>query len=399
MTSLERLHTLRGIDRAIREARSVEAIACAATERMGQVLPCRRASVALYDFDRGVVEVLATFDVAQTTGPVTSTFPLEYLPPLASFWKGEAQVVADLAAQRDRSPLEDVLAAGGVRSLLRAPLVLRGRVVGALTLLGMDPGVFEAEHVDIAREVAAHLVVAIENARLLEEGQAASRRLRALSRRLVQLQEAERRAIACELHDEIGQALTGVKLTLQMSAARCPEDVAARLGEARALVDDLISRVRRLSLDLRPPVLDHQGLIPAIEGLVERYTAQTGISVSFEHSCLKGRPPSEVETTAYRVVQEALTNVARHADASSATVRVVAGDDVLTVEVADEGCGFDLSRVRAQSVSAGLSGMEERAALLGGQVTIGSAPGAGTKVTARLPLESAAEVARASAMA
>jgi PAS domain S-box-containing protein len=220
-----------------------------------------------------------------------------------------------------------------------------------------------------------------------------ARRLQALSRRLLEVQESERRALARELHDEIGQLLTGLKLSLERSSRLAAGDVRAALEEAEGLVKDLTGRVRDLSLRLRPTMLDDLGLLPALVWLFERYTAQTRVDVSFEHGPLPGRFPPPVETAAYRIIQEALTNAARHAAVAEVVVRLWADDEALGLQVEDRGAGFDAHGVGAAGTSGGLSGMQERARLLGGRLEVESAPGAGTRVTAELPLGDAVATA------
>jgi len=205
--------------------------------------------------------------------------------------------------------------------------------------------------------------------------------LQLLSRQLLQAQEVERRSIARELHDEIGQRLTGLGLLLSSQHPSLDQ-----LTDAQAIVRDLIARLRTLSLDLRPTILDDLGLLPALVWLFERYTAQTNVSVRFEHRLLDDqRFDPDVEITAYRIIQEALTNVARHAGVNEVTVRLWTDDDTLTVVIVDQGRGFDPQRIDTRA-SSGLTGMQERAALLGGSLTIEAFPGAGTRLTATLPL-------------
>jgi two-component system, NarL family, sensor histidine kinase UhpB len=213
-------------------------------------------------------------------------------------------------------------------------------------------------------------------------------RLQELSRQVLQAQEVERRAIARELHDEIGQQLSAVGILLSIIDRQLPSELAqARLETAQARVGDLIAQVRNLGLNLRPAILDDFGLMPALVWLFERYTTQTQIAVQFEHAGLEEqRFAPEVETTAYRIVQEALTNVARHAGVTEVTVRLWIDADTLWVVVADHGHGFDPQTIDMRT-SSGLAGMVERAALLGGTLTIESAPGTGTRVTASLPLQ------------
>jgi len=147
-----------------------------------------------------------------------------------------------------------------------------------------------------------------------------------------------------------------------------------------------MNRVRQLSLDLRPTMLDDLGLLPTLLWYLERYTAQTDIRVDFGHGGLEGRFAPPVETTVFRIVQEALTNVARHAGVSEVKVHLWVQQNVLRVRVEDRGAGFEPELAMSAALSSGLTGMRERAALLGGRFTIESAPGAGTCLTAELPL-------------
>jgi signal transduction histidine kinase len=144
--------------------------------------------------------------------------------------------------------------------------------------------------------------------------------------------------------------------------------------------------VHELALDLRPAMLDDLGLIPALLWRCERYTAQTQVKVNFAHTGMATRFPPEVETAAYRIVQEALTNVTLHAGVNEATVRLWTDQNQLVVEIQDQGNGFDPDAALAAGATSGLAGMRERALLLGGQFTLESAPGNGTRVTAKLPL-------------
>lgn len=210
--------------------------------------------------------------------------------------------------------------------------------------------------------------------------------LEAHSRVVVAAQEAERRRIARELHDEIGQALTGLALSLANLERDAPADLRANLADARAGMGELVTRVHDFSLALRPAMLDDLGLLPALLWLMEHvHSAQTGLHVDLDHRGLDRRFSWEVETAAYRVVQEALNNVARHAATSEAQVRCVAEGDELAIEICDQGIGFNVRAVRAHTTS-GLRGMQERARLLGGHLRIESVPGKGTRVVAKLPV-------------
>ena len=208
-------------------------------------------------------------------------------------------------------------------------------------------------------------------------------RMKVLSRRLIDVQEAERRIIALELHDQIGQILTGLKLKLEMTARLPADEMRSNLDEAQTLVNDLLTRTRELSLDLRPATLDHLGLHAALLRHLRHFTSQTNVRVDFRHTGLDGkRFFPELETAAFRIVQEALTNIARHSGASEAMVRIWVSLDTLIVEVEDKGNGFDAQSALATGQSSGLPGMRERASLLGGNFSIESHIGIGTRLTA-----------------
>ncbi len=227
--------------------------------------------------------------------------------------------------------------------------------------------------------------------RLLQETEEGRHRLEALSRRLVELQEIERSEIARELHDEIGQLLTGLKLLLASGASREKRERAPR-GEAASereemagIVNELIGRLRDLSMNLRPPMLDEIGLVSTLRWHFERYTSRTRVHVSFMENIDGSRFPGAVEITAFRIVQEALTNVARHAEVAEVDVEIRADREGLKLLIEDKGRGFN-PRTATSGRSAGIIGMQERANLVGGRLTLESAIGAGTRIAVVLPL-------------
>ncbi len=217
------------------------------------------------------------------------------------------------------------------------------------------------------------------------EGHAA--RLQALSSRLLRVQEDERRALAQELHDQIGQLLTGLRFQLESAHRAAPS---APLADALALTSDLLRSVRALTLELRPRLLDDLGLGPALEWQSRVFHQQTGIKVDLETSLPPGRLAPELETAVFRIVQEALTNVARHSGATQAVVTLTADEVALQVEVSDRGRGFDPVAARARYDSVGLSGIAERVRLAGGRFDLFSQAGQGTRLHAEFPLGAAA---------
>ena len=209
--------------------------------------------------------------------------------------------------------------------------------------------------------------------------------IRAMYRQLLEAQEKERAHIARELHDEVGQILTALKLSLEVVKRVPPEKAAARLEDAGSMVHELMARVREMSLDLRPSMLDDLGLLPALQWHIRRFSLRTGIHLVLDAPGDHDRYPPEIETAVYRIAQEALTNIARHSGAREAKVTLKADLDRLYVAAEDTGHGFALDSP-LRSRTSGVSGMRERAVLLGGKLEITSAPGKGTRVVATFPL-------------
>ena len=210
---------------------------------------------------------------------------------------------------------------------------------------------------------------------------------RDLSRRLVEVQEQERRHIASELHDQIGQSLTGLKMMFSRILAGSGTDNRRILDETQQVLDELVERVRELSLNLRPSMLDDLGLVPSLLWFIERYSLQTDVQIDFKHKGMDRSLPIDVATVAYRIVQESLTNIARYANVNKAAVWLLFDGKTLTVHVYDGGTGFDPDAIRSSRPSSGLVGMRERAVALGGKLKISSTPGNGTDVIARLPVQ------------
>ncbi|MBI3886676.1 MAG: response regulator [Opitutae bacterium] len=234
----------------------------------------------------------------------------------------------------------------------------------------------------------AHLTRELEKLNRSLEAQVATRtaELQALSMRLLRVQEDERRAIARELHDQIGQMLTGLKFQLEAAAQLAPAPVKEKLAESLALATDLLANVRALTQQFRPRILDDLGLAPALEWHVNRFQHQSSLQVSLEVTLPAQRLPAELETVVFRTVQEALTNAARHSGAAAAAVAVTHAAGKLIVEITDRGRGFEVEARLASRESIGLIGLRERAALVGGTVEIFSKSGHGSRILAEFPL-------------
>src|ERR1700736_1416349 len=220
----------------------------------------------------------------------------------------------------------------------------------------------------------------------IRDREQANKALRELSRRLFQIQEDERRHLARELHDQLGQALTAAKIDLQ-AAQRLEERAAIvrRLDDSIAVLERLLQQVRQLSLELRPPLLDDLGLVPALRWYLDQQAQRAGLRVEFFADPTLERVDAAIETTCFRVAQEALTNAVRHARARTVSVELDRTPEVLHLVVRDDGIGFDVGTAQ-QGASLGLLGMSERVALVGGELDCKSAPGLGTEVHAFFPV-------------
>ncbi len=267
-----------------------------------------------------------------------------------------------------------------VKSGVAVPIAGRLRPFGAIEANTTVARVFSEDEVHFVWSIASVLATSIEQARATAEVREKREELQTLSRKLIEAQEAERLAIARELHDDFGQVLTALRLNLQRSGRDDRDNI--------ALVDGAIARMRDLAQDLRPPQLDELGLESSLRWYLEREAGRAGLSHSLYVEALPATPAPAVATTCFRVLQEALTNVVRHARARRVSIDLRSIDDHLEMTVQDDGVGFDVTAERkraAHGKSQGLLGMQERVELVGGDLAIQSGAG-GTTVRARLPL-------------
>jgi len=266
----------------------------------------------------------------------------------------------------------------GARTGLWVPLLVRGRAIGVLAAhdkLGTE-GRFTDTDLRLAETFAARAALAVD----------LSERIASDSlRRVVEAQELERRRLARELHDETGQALTSILLGLKALEERTDDpDSRAATGELRELVVSTLQDVRRLAVELRPSALDDFGLVAALERLAASFAEQTGIAVDFQTALADERLPEEVETALYRIVQESLTNVVKHARARRVSILLARQNGAVKAVVEDDGRGFDPAGESDDGF--GLVGMRERLALLGGRLEVESGRDGGTTIAAEVPV-------------
>jgi len=358
------------------------------------------AWVGLSDRNAGILRPVATFGNADgflddLDIPLDAGTPGGRQPAAGAAREGRAFVCNDTLEEKRIGVWHERMRECSIRSAAAVPLLLEGEPIGSFSLYASEIGHFDDERMHLLNEFAGDIAFALDRfeqerrrrraeAEILETRQ----QLQALSTRLLEVQEQERRDIARELHDEIGQSLTLVKIKLQMALQR---DANNRLltEECVEITSHTLEQVRTMSLNLRPPALDELGLAAALQWALDRQEGVSGWKIEFASDPLPQRLAQETETACFRVAQEALTNAARHARARKVRVRLRIAGGNLELAVEDDGCGFDQEAVRhrpANRSSLGLISMKERAALAGGRLEIESLHGRGTKVRAVFPL-------------
>ncbi len=270
-----------------------------------------------------------------------------------------------------------VMAEAGYTTGLYVPLVVEGRAIGVIAAHDResDDPRFDEDDLRVGESLAQRAAIGVDLSKRVS---------RDAMRRIVEAQELERARLARELHDETGQALTSILLGLRsLERAVESDDARSALGSVRELVVSTLHDVRRLAVELRPAALDDFGLAPAIERLVDTQRQDGSVEIDLEIQLGDDRLPADVETTMYRIVQEALTNVTKHAAATRISVLLTRTEKTAVLVVEDDGEGFELAGATA---GLGLTGMRERVALVGGRLKVETGTGSGTTVAAEIPL-------------
>ncbi|MBI4499346.1 MAG: GAF domain-containing protein [Chloroflexi bacterium] len=308
---------------------------------------------------------------------------------------GQPLLVRDLAG----NPLavREACRHAGLTCLALVPLTSKGEVRGVF-MLGAKTGNFDEHDVRLAAAVGHHLSLAVENVLLYEEIQRKEAHLRQVLERIIGVQEDERKRIARELHDETGQALIALIMTLESTAESLPpsqEPLRARLKRLERMAHTSLDEIRKIILDLRPSALDDLGLVAALRRYAEAHLGPLGVTSDVRAVGYHEGLWPETEVVLFRIGQEAINNVARHAEASAVQIEVQGAADQVELRVTDDGRGFDWKEVaNAQDPLRGLGimGMQERAALVGGSCAIISQPGRGAEVRVTIPLHREAVV-------
>jgi signal transduction histidine kinase len=277
-------------------------------------------------------------------------------------------------------------------SIVRVPIIHANECLGMLILRMMQfGGSFDKRpNLNLLALIATQVAAAIHNLDMFDQVRASHLRAQDLAKSILSTQEKERRLIARELHDEFGQELTSVQLGLQSIARSLRHSSThTRLNDIMGIIEHVMEQMRNLSRALRPAMLDDFGLVPALEWFAEQQVKRAGLESEIIADQIQERLPEEIETVCFRVAQEAITNVLRHAHAKRIVVRISLGYEQLELVIQDDGIGFELPEAMksvSQGHSLGLLSMQERVELIGGQMQIITAPREGTRIQVSIPI-------------
>lgn len=382
----EQAETLREATATLTSSLELDRVLSEILVHLEQVVPYDNAYVFLQD-DTGGLKIVAQKCDTPATALVGQDSPTDN--PLYQAVKRTGNPVIIANAQNDPR-FESWQQRPEVRGWMGIPLIAQGRVIGLLTLSSQQVDAFNRVHASLGQAFANKAAVAIQNAKLFEQVRLGHQQLQSLSHRLVEVQEAERRNIARELHDEAGQALTSLMVGLRLLEGEKdqPEAVATRAAELRQITNDISENLHRLAINLRPASLDYVGLVAALRQYIENFGRQYAIETLFEAVGFdEQRLPPDVETSLYRIVQEALTNVAKHAQASRVDIFLEKRNNYVITIVEDNGLGFDPEEAKRRG-RLGILGIRERTEMLNGALVVESTAGVGTTIHVEVPYDS-----------
>lgn len=305
---------------------------------------------------------------------------------------GEATFLEDISSDQ-RAAKPELISIEGLRAFASVPLRSKNRVIGVLNVSSREAHKFSTEDVRLLEAIAAQMATAIENARLHQEVRKKDEVRGELLREMLLVQEEERRRIARELHDETSQVLASLNASLEAAAGTLPtstEKAEALLRKAQTLSINILDEIHRVIYELRPSLLDDLGLVAATRWLLDNKLAATGITVDFKTQGRERRLTPQLETTLFRVIQEAASNIARHAQARNVDISLHFKRNAIRVRVKDDGVGFTVAEAIASKDrprGLGLLGMKERVGLVNGSLEIRSQPGSGTEIDIEIPLD------------
>jgi PAS domain S-box-containing protein len=385
-----RLELLHQLDRDMLSSSAIDEMAGRALNRLAQLVPFDRGSVTVVDPRTGRFTYVATRH-SEELSPLTPNLESHAPDERARELLSRDVLIGDLTEHDVRTPHFDAALALGIRSVIHVALMAGDAQVGTLGLASTTPQAFDEEALDIAREVGAELAVAVSQMRLrqavsdrAEELARVAEERQQMLRRVVRAQEEERERVALELHDGLGQILTSISLFASDLSQEIAVETRPRAMRVNELALKAIADSRQLVWSLRPPELERLGLVPALRRLVDD-VSMPDLTVDLLEEIGDARLEPEAEAVIYRVVQEAVHNAQKHADASAISILLQRHDGQLTTLVEDNGRGFDPAAIPAGR-GLGLIGMRERAELVRGSLVVESGTDAGTRVRLLVPI-------------
>jgi signal transduction histidine kinase len=386
----EELATLNLIAATVSQSLELQKVLEDALDKVLEIMRLNHGEILLFDTESERIVPRIYRGISSQFALEIQAFSLgEGIPGLVA-QLGNPIVIEDDLASDPRFLRTFLVAREGLRSMVSVPLRSKGKVVGVLDLFSPNALSLTPENTRLLVAIGDQIGVAVENARLMEELKTKEQMRLQLLEKLISAQEDERKRVARELHDETSQSLASLMVGLKvLESTDRLEEVKAKVTELRSVVDEVLRGVHDLAWELRPSLLDSLGLAAAIQRSAEEYGERHGLRIDCQLTGLEQtRLLPEVETAVYRIVQEALTNVAKHAQASRVSVVLRHRGSSLLVIVEDDGKGFDVEAVLGSAPvekRLGLFGMSERAALLGGRFSVESASDRGTTVFVEIP--------------
>lgn len=403
----EHLSVLNSVARTVNQSLDLEKILTRALDEVLRLASVDIGAIFLRDEGLGNLELLAHRGLSEAAARLVAQFGM-----LDGSCGGVVEhqrlvVVPDL--QRYRSRRTEAIQAEQLSTLVHVPLIAHGCSLGSMCVGTRQPREFDAHEQDLLTAIGNQIAVAVENARLYAELQHKEHLRGELLRKLITAQEEERRRIARELHDEISQNLTALIYATEEATDAMTEQASGikpLLENMRGVAQQTLDGVHKLIFDLRPTMLDHLGLVPALRWFAQSRLESAGVRIAIKEECQQAagaanttlcRLPPETETALFRVIQEAIINIVRHAMARSVRLVFNTGADQVGVLIEDDGIGFDLvslSIAPDDGRGLGLIGMQERIELVGGRLEIDTAPGYGTRIHIHVPINPVQQTAR-----
>ncbi len=387
---LESLHRLNLIHQAILTAASSQEIAHIVIQHIPELLPYPFAAIILAG-ERGRAPGVLAANLPENFGLNLALRPFHTNNGARRALPQEIEIVPKIRDANLPAATIERFQAAGIHAQLVLPLRVARKRFGSLYLYAQAPTTPEPVELETAQQVANILALALQQMRLHEIVDTTRARLLALTHRQIELEENQRRQLARELHDMVGQNLTALNINLHFIERQLAPDtldtVRNRLSDSSQLVEDIVERIRNLMADLRPSILDDLGLPPALRWYAGQFLKRTEIPVYVKTDELETRLPQAIETALFRIAQEALTNVAKHARAQHVEIVLRANPEQVILTIKDDGVGFDFPAMRrdASQRGVGLVDMRERAEAIGGRLWVECKIGQGTLVQVQVP--------------